>query len=411
MTGIAIKSLRILYQRTVNSIAFIPAVVAVSFLILSFVMIQFDVSETGKYIKTNANWLKLKDASTARSIISTITGGLISLTVFSFSMVMILLNQAASQMSNRILNNLIGNRFQQTILGFYIGTIIYALFLLSTIRDIDSGIYVPAISTYLLIAFTIIDIFLFIYFLHYVTQSVKYDTIIHNIHEKTLKSLKNSCRLKEKTIPVNRSGPKLVVNAYKSGIFQGFQQDGLITLCAELQIVIHFHYPIGTAVIENTAILDIEGNISLTDKFKKELADLIDIHGGQDIMTNPYFGFRQLMEVAVRALSPGINDSGTAILSLQSLGRLLSFCLNNYPDANIKDKENTVRIVTREWTFDEIFEDCIYPIWDYGKEDRMLIKELKHTLLQLQQIKSSPKIIDMLAKIERLKNFDPTLMG
>ena len=203
----------------------------------------------------------------------------------------------------------------------------------------------------------------------------------------------------------------MVVNAYKSGIFQGFQQDGLITLCAELQIVIHFHYPIGTAVIENTAILDIEGNISVTDKFKNELADLIDIHGGQDIMTNSYFGFRQLMEVAVRALSPGINDSGTAILSLQSLGRLLSFCLNNYPDANIKDKENTVRIVTREWTFDEIFEDCIYPIWDYGKEDRMLVKELKHTLLQLQQIKSSPKIIDMLAKIESLKNFDPALMA
>lgn len=411
MTATAIKTLRILYSRTVTSIAFIPAVVAVFFLVLSFFMIQFDFSETGKTIKANANWLKLKDASTARSIISTITGGLISLTVFSFSMVMILLNQAASQMSNRILNNLIGNRFQQTILGFYIGTIIYALFLLSTIRDIDSGIYVPAISTYLLITFTVIDIFLFIYFLHYVTQSVKYDTIIHKIYDKTLKSLKNTCLLKEKSVAFNLSEAKTLVNAYKSGIYQGFQKEGLVTFCVEENILIYFLYPMGTAVIEGVPVLAIQGDIKLTDTLKNELAGLINIHGGQDIMTNSYFGFRQLMEVAVRALSPGINDSGTAILSLQSLGRLLSFCISNYPDTQIRDEKDIIRIVTQEWTFDEIFQDSIYPIWDYGREDRMLINELKHTLLQLQQIKSSPKITDLLAKIESLKNFDPALMA
>jgi uncharacterized membrane protein len=155
------------------------------FLAVFVFMIQFDFSPTGKAIKLNLHWLSLIDASTARSICSAITSGLISLTVFSFSMVMILLNQAASQMSNRILDKLIGNRFQQVVLGFYIGTIVYAMFLLSTIRDIDSGISVPAISTYLLITFTIIYIFLFIYFLHYITQSVRYETIIHKIFDNT----------------------------------------------------------------------------------------------------------------------------------------------------------------------------------------------------------------------------------
>ena len=90
-------------------------------------------------------------------------------------MVMIALNQAASQMSNRVLSSMIENRFQQIVLGFYIGTIVYALFLLSTIRDINSGVYVPALSIYLLILLTVIDIFLFIYFLDYVTQTVKYE--------------------------------------------------------------------------------------------------------------------------------------------------------------------------------------------------------------------------------------------
>lgn len=127
------------------------------------------------------NWLTLKDAETARSILSTIAGGIISLTVFSFSMVMIVLNQAASQMTNRMLESMIGNRFQQFVLGIYIGSIVYALFLLSNIRDINSGKYIPALCIYLLLLLTVADILIFIYFLHYVTQSVKFETIIDRV--------------------------------------------------------------------------------------------------------------------------------------------------------------------------------------------------------------------------------------
>ena len=100
------------FQRIVNSIAFFPAFIALLYLVLSYIMISLDFSETGKEIKAQLEWLKLKDASTARSIISVIAAGVLSLTVFSFTMVMVILNQAASQMSNRVLDKLIGNRFQ-----------------------------------------------------------------------------------------------------------------------------------------------------------------------------------------------------------------------------------------------------------------------------------------------------------
>lgn len=108
------------YDRIVNSIAFYPAFIAFIFLVFSFLAILFDYSETGKDFKGNLNWWGLKDASTARNILSVVAGGIISLTVFSFSMVMIVLNQAASQMSNRVLTRLIGNKFQQVVLGIYI---------------------------------------------------------------------------------------------------------------------------------------------------------------------------------------------------------------------------------------------------------------------------------------------------
>ncbi|QPH41920.1 DUF2254 domain-containing protein [Pedobacter endophyticus] len=401
----------IVYSKTISSIAFIPAVVALLFLFLSVFMVEFDYSESGKAIKSNSHWLTLKDASTARSIISTITGGIISLTVFSFSMVMILLNQAASQMSNRILEKLIGNRFQQIVLGFYIGTIVYALFLLSTIRDVDSGVYVPAISTYLLISFTVIDIFLFIYFLHYVTQSVKYETIIHKIFNDTQKSLEKKCVISDVREPPSHQLSGTVVHASNSGIYQGCMEKPLLALCSRENLVVHIEWPIGTMIIKNTPILSVWNKDGISEELRKEITGMINIHGGQNIDTNYYYGFRQLMEVAVKALSPGINDPGTAILSLQALGHLLKFRSEYYPKHAIVDRDNVSRIFVKERTFEEIFAECIYPIWDYGKHDRLLTMELHHILLLLWTQTARPVFDKMLDEIRRSKMYQDIELG
>ncbi len=325
-----LKWIRVIYHKTISSIAFVPGVISLIFLVLSFILIEFDFSETGKEIKSSQKWLRLKDADTARSIISAIVAGIISLTVFSFSMVMILLSQVASHLSNRLLDKLIGNRFQQMVLGFYIGTIVYALFLLSTIRDIDSGISIPSLSTYLLISFTIVDIFLFIYFLHYITQSVIYETIIHNIHDNTKSGLLKSCTGKTN---FNRLGDQITgtkIDSYKSGIFQGYEQEKLIDLCQELDIVIEFQYPVGTFVLENNPLLIVSHQLALPEHFEKDLSLHINIHRRQAINTSYYYGFKQLMEIAVKALSPGVNDPGTAVLCLQALIDLLALRIKNF---------------------------------------------------------------------------------
>ncbi|MDP5139012.1 MAG: DUF2254 domain-containing protein, partial [Spirosomaceae bacterium] len=228
------------YYDTVNSIAFYPAFIALMFLVAAYVTITLDFSEFGKSLKSNFSWLTLKDASTARSIISTILAGILSLTVFSFSMVMIVLNQAASQMSNRILDKLIGNRFQQMVLGVYIGTIVFALFLLSTIRDIESHLSIPVLSTYLLIIFTIFDIFLFIYFLHYITQSVKYEVIINRIYDDTKESMDVECSYEKPLLIALKIESNYTINGPRSGIFEGFAEEPLLKLCEENDFSLSF---------------------------------------------------------------------------------------------------------------------------------------------------------------------------
>ena len=99
------KGLRKLYNKFIHSVAFFPAAMGLFFLGLAIIALELDEAGIGQQLNYKIKWLTLKDAATARTIVATIAAGIISLTVFSFSMVMIVMSQAASQMSNRMLDN------------------------------------------------------------------------------------------------------------------------------------------------------------------------------------------------------------------------------------------------------------------------------------------------------------------
>jgi len=386
----ALKWVRQYYMAIINSIAFYPVIIAICFLLVAITFIAFDFSAYGNDVKANAKWLSLKDSSTARTIIATIAAGIISLAVFSFSMVMILLNQAATNMSNRILDIMIGNRFHQFVLGFYIGTIVFAFTLLSTIRDAGSDIQIPSLSIYFLIFLTIADIFLFIYFLHYITQSVKYETIISRIYDSTNKSFTKYYSGEREYTDVNATECKGIhLYADKTGYYQGFAEQLLTEYCREHNCKIIITIPIGTYLLKGSAIAVIDTNKPLDEEHTKHLSGLVDIFEKRNnISSNPYMGCMQLSEIAIKALSPGINDPGTAILSLNTLMTLLTHCAAQSPANTHKDKEGAIRIITYERTFEDYINDCVLPIWDYGKNDRMIQQAFKNILPQLKKISS-----------------------
>lgn len=389
------------YKKIVNSIAFYPAIIAFAFLVLSYLSISFDFSETGQHLKSQLEWLKLKDASTARSIISTVTAGIISLTVFSFSMVMIVLNQTASQMSNRILNELIGSRYQQVVLGFYVGTIVYSLFLLSSIRDVDSGLQIPVLSTYLLILFTVIDVFLFIYFLHYITQAVKYEVIIRRIYRDTKNVLENSCTVKLQQPDTPAFESNFFVNTNLSGVYEGFDKDAIISICRENKCSLYFLHTPGTFILKGLPVAKVSED--LPDGVCEKIQSSVYVNESESISENFFYGFRQLTEVAIKALSPGINDPATAIESLRSLFRLFEYRICNFPESNIYIKEENVKIISKELTFGKIFSDTVLPIWDYGKNDRMIQNELHNLLLQLNDIIHIAEVSKLLLEVVETK--------
>lgn len=382
----------------INSIAFYPIIIGLLFLLISVLSLTYEFSESGKQLKMNWQFLSLKDASTARTIISAVTAGIISITVFSFSMVMIVLNQTASQMSNRILDNLIGSRFQQITLGIYVGTLVYSFFILSTIRDNDSGLHVPALSTYLLILITIFDIFLFIYFLHYITQSVKYNVIIRRIYQETLGSMKQFCVLENETKTGILFHAEQIIGFPRTGVFSGFNERVLLELCQKNDCVLQVLHPNGTFLMKGLPIMQINKNLPV--KILRQMTDTVFVMESDAIGSNYLYGFQQLTEVAIKALSPGINDPGTAIESLRSLFQLLNVRLNHFPKIELQSEDAQKRILLSVVSFEKMFSDSIFPIWDYGKNDRLIQQELLQLLTQMQSLTTKSIVQNLMEEVK-----------
>jgi uncharacterized membrane protein len=386
------------YQLIVSSIAFLPGVLSISFLALAAILFLFDVSEAGQQLKTDLPWLTIKDPSTARSILGAIAGGVISLTVFSFSMVMIVLNQAASQMSNRILDKLIGNRFQQIVLGVYIGTIIYTFFMFSTIRDTGDSFQIPSLSIFILTVLTVFDIFLFIYFLHFITQSVKYDVIINRIESATFDGMKEFCIAENEVKEETEFHSMSTIHAKRSGIFEGFDTKEIMDFCEENECSLLAIYPMGTFILRGQPIL--KCSRTLTDTQVEIALQGIILSQQESVDRNYEYGLRQLSEIALKALSPGINDPGTAIISFRGLIDLLGFRALHFAPSTLSREGKPYLLYRKEHSFDSLFMRVIYPIWDYGSEDRMLRHEFKLLLGQLSLVQTSPPLFRLLELVE-----------
>jgi uncharacterized membrane protein len=389
MTENTFKWFRKIYNKFLHSIGFMPAVMAIGFLLLAIAALELDSAGIGRKLKETLKWLSLKDAATARTIVDTIAIGLISLTVFSFSMVMIVMNQAASQMSNRMVDNIIGDKVQKFILGFYIGTIVFALFLLTNINETENAVNLPSLSVYFLLLLTIVDIFLFVYFLHYITQSLRYEQLIQRIHKRTTGKLTRLANDKQAFTDLNHLENGVHILSDQSGYYQGFDEKRLLKFAVENDLVLEFCHPVGSFMLKGTPLL--KSSRPLKEELLRKMFLDIDFYYGQEIDNNAYYGYFHLTEVAVKALSPGVNDPGTAVLSINALSDLLAEIIKRPIENVVKDAQGAIRIITKQIAIEELYESAVEPIWDYGKNDRMVQKAFGRMLEQLMQVTEGTK--------------------
>jgi uncharacterized membrane protein len=394
-----IKWFRKNYNKAIHGLLLFPALIMIGFLGLAIILLELDASGVGEKINEKVKWLTLKDANTASTIASTVASGIISIMVFSFSMVMVVMTQIASQMSNRMLDNLIGGRLQKCVLSFYIGTIMFAFVLLSNMGG-GKDTPVPVLSTYFLILLAIADIFFFVSFLNYITQSIRYEQLVQTVHKKALGSLINFSE-KRKAVGEEQSVTGTTQPSPQSGYYQGFNTEELLKICASENISLRFLHVKGEYVLKGTPLFVLQSDQQINEAVLRSIHETLDFYYGQEIDKNPYYGFLHLMEAGVKALSPGINDPGTAVLSLNALADLLAYKMEHQMPTVFCDAAGTPRIISKEVLFPELFERSVVPIWDYGRKDRRVQNAMLRLLHQLRILDSENKYSTLFDELKK----------
>ncbi|WP_423998419.1 DUF2254 domain-containing protein [Maribacter sp. IgM3_T14_3] len=384
-------------------IAFFPTIISLAGLLLAFLMIYLEQNSISAYLIDVAPALVIDDTDTAKTILSTLIGGLISLTVFSFSMVMVLLNQASSNFSPRVLPGIISDEKHQIVLGLYIATILYNIFILISIEPTENSYQTPGFSVLLGIILVVICLAAFIYFIHHISQAIQVGNILTAIHARTKSEILSIVENQEKNsfeFPNYEHWEKYEI--VKTGYFYGILNEDLLELCKEnsMKVMIQLHK--GQFILDGTIGLLTEKPIDT--KFKKKVMDTLLFSQEELIGENYIYGFRQISEIGVKAMSPGINDPGTALNTIDYLTSLFIDLMRKADYEYINDEKGTNWVQIKCAKFSEVLFNVMATYRLYCKHDITVMRKLMHMLKALSEhVINSTQLEIIEAEVNELK--------
>lgn len=366
-----------------SKIAFYPTLLALSGFVLSFIMVAIEETGASKSLHTILPQLMLEDGDTALTILSTCVGGIISIMVFSFSMVMLLLSQASSNFSPRILPGLISNKGHQVILGIYLASIIYTIFTLFSIESNDAKYTLPGIAILMAIILTIICLGCFIYFIHNISESIQINTILDKIYNrsriKLIEVLKEEKKTNQKTFDYSNWHSYSVKS---SNYFQNISTKNLCELCSEYDTILYFSKPKGFFTLQHEPFF--YSKKKLNDEQVEKVLSNINFSRSELVEDNYILAFKQITEIAVKAMSPGINDPGTAVNAIDYLTELFAYRLAK-KDSSLHQLEDNTYVEIAVVTFKDLLYNCMASLRTYCKHDPIIVQKL---LLMLRYLKN-----------------------
>ncbi|UZO81110.1 DUF2254 domain-containing protein [Aquimarina sp. ERC-38] len=371
-------------KHVIKSIAFFPVLISLSFLIISFLLFYLEDITFIKEIKEEAPYLFIQNIDTARTALSIIIGGILSLTVFSFSMVMVVLGQASANFSPRLLPGLISDKKHQVILGFYIGTLLFSITTLLFIGADTAEKFNHGISVTLSTVLCFICVGLFAYFIHTISRNIQIDSITESIYKKSLFNFKKKLSEEHNYLATSANVNTknwIPITSDKTSYFRGFSTGFLSKEIKDKATSIEVQPYIGQHVWTGNVILKVKDPLSEKERelLKAGLLYSDDRLEGDNVLS----GLIKLSEVAVKALSPGINDPGTAIDAIAKITRILEHSLAIALQKIYKVKNGNLIVIQNHIATDEIMRLVIQPIRHYGKEDVLVTHTLVASLFSI----------------------------
>ncbi len=316
--------LRQLLAYLVDAFWLLPAVLTLLAVVLAVGLVEFDRNFQGPDALRQSAWLYNGGGTGARTLLGAVAGSAIGVAGTVFSITIAALSLASGQMGPRLLRSFMRDRGNQVTLGMLLGTFTYALMVLRSVRTTGEGEFTPhlAMSVGILLAFGCVIVL--IYFVGHIAGRINVETVIELVAadlRRAMKRLSVARPSPPEAAPEPDWTDAVPVIDTREGYLQHLDAEGLADWAAErrasVQLLIrpgHYLFPQTPVAYVRSAAAD-----AALDAVRNATAIGSQRVGDSD----PEFAIRQLVEVAMRALSPGIHDPFTAISVLDRLGGAL----------------------------------------------------------------------------------------
>jgi uncharacterized membrane protein len=347
---------RLLWAQLTGSLWFVPATMVIGAAILAILMVEVS-SRVDR--ETLARWPRLFGASaqSSRNMLGAIAGAMMTVAGVTFSITVLAVAQASSQYTPRILRNFMRDRPNQITLGTLTGVFVYCLVVMRTIRGADELRFIPAVAVVLAIVLAIVAIGVLIYFIHHSAESLEASHILARVREDTISAIDRLFPqdVGEPAEPpagsVPGDGAWRAVHGQATGYIAHVDADGLLDWSVSVDAVVRLERAVGDHVVRGTPILSVAGPAALDDGAADLLNGFFEVAPIRTVDQDPVFGLRQMVDIAVKALSPGVNDTTTAIASIDALGAALFRMAGRGDEPAYRVVDGRLRLIVRHATF------------------------------------------------------------
>lgn len=362
--------MRVKISRILNELRytfwFIPAMMSLMAIAAGYGMQRVDLYFYGKL-----DW-ELTDPEGARAILTTVAGSSITVAGVVFSITMVVLSTASNQFGPRLMRNFMRHRQTKWVLGGYIGTFIYCLMVTATVRGGDYG-WTPQLSVTAGGIFGVLSFGLLIAFIHHVSTFLQAPNIINDAATRLTENIqllfplsalpkeRHDC-LKVGGIPAGL-GEGVVVESEKEGFLQALNLGPILEEASVRNAVVRIHFKPGDYVLPGEKICTVWCSGEKWEDLGGWMCGQFIIGHQRTDDQDLEFAIDQLVEIAVRALSPGINDPFTAMNCIKKLGGVVSaLAEKGMPGGVLHDEDGLLRVATETYTFGGVLDAAFHQI-------------------------------------------------
>ena len=334
-------------------------------------------------------WLAVGSVDSARSILGTQASSLITIASLTFSLTVVALTLAASQFGPRLIYNFMRDRSTQVVLGVFLGGFVYSLLVLRAVGSVGTDGEVPHLAILTGLLLSLLSAGVLVFFIHHLAESLQANTLIARVSDDLSGMIERFFPPAEDATATRdeREPPELgwSLAAGHSGTLQAIDLPRLSEVVTEAKLRLRLHVRPGDHLLESTEVL--RSDIALGTVLQTRIRSCLLIGRRRTLVQDIEFGFHQLVEIALRALSPGINDPYTALACIDELGKALALVLQRgeLPRTAAVD-EGQVRIWLDSTSFPRIAHAAFDPIRQQSVSHPAVTIRLLETISQIAPV-------------------------